>query len=185
VKTSTWAVLCAILFTVGLVAERLHGQDVPRPGKQHDALKQMEGTWDAVARFAAGPGKPMAESKGVETATLSLGGFWLIYDYKGERNGQPFTGRGSLGYDQQRQKYVGTWIDSSKSGLLLSEGTADEQGKVFTMIVQGYGDAEGRAIAIKQVMEIKDRDSRKLTLVSPSPDGKDVPVGTIEYTRRK
>ena len=184
-KTSTWAVLCAILFTVGLVAERLHGQDVPKPGKQHEALKQLEGTWDAVARFMTEPGKPMAESKGVETASMGLGGFWLITEYKGEMNGQPFTGRGSIGYDQQKQKYVGTWIDSSKSGLFLSEGNADDQGKLFTMIVQGHCDTQGKAITMKQLMEIKDKDSRKLTLLSPNPDGKDVTVGTIEYSRRK
>jgi hypothetical protein len=185
VKTSTWAVLCAILFTVGLVAERLHGQDVPKPGKQHDVLKQMEGTWDAVARFMTEPGKPMAESKGVETASMGLGGFWLMTEYKGEMNGQPFTGRGSMGYDQQKQKYVGTWIDSMKSGLFLSEGIADEPGKVFTMIVQGYCDMQGKAITMKQIMELKDKDSRKLTFLSPNPDGKDMTVGTIEYTRRK
>lgn len=184
-KTSTWAILCSILLTVGLVAERLHGQDVPKPGKQHETLRQFEGTWDAVCRFTGEPGKPMAESKGVETASMGLGGFWLMYEFKGEMNGQPFTGRGTLGYDQQKQKYVGTWIDSLKSGLFLSEGTADEQGKVFTMIAQGYCDAQGKAITMKQVLELKDRDNRKLSFLTPSPDGKDLVVGTIEYTRHK
>jgi hypothetical protein len=184
-KTSTWAVLCAVILAVGLVAEGLHGQDLPKPGKQHDALKQLEGTWDAVSRFMTEPGKPMAESKGVETASMGLGGFWLTYEYKGEMMGAPFTGRGSMGFDQQKQKYVGTWIDSMKSGLFLSEGTADDSGRVFTMMAQGYCDSQGKAITMKQVMELKDKDTRTLTFLSPNPDGKDMVVGSIEYKRRK
>jgi hypothetical protein len=185
VKTSTWAILCSILFIVGLVAQGLHGQDVPKPGRQHETLKQFEGSWDAVSRFMTEPGKPMAESKGVEIASMGLGGFWLTYEYKGEMNGASFTGRGTMGFDQQKQKYVGTWIDSSKSGLFLSEGTADDQGKVFTLIAQGYCDAQGKAITMKQVMELKDKDTRKLTFLTPNPDGKDMVVGTIDYARRK
>jgi hypothetical protein len=99
--------------------------------------------------------------------------------------GAPFTGHGTMGYDQQKQKYVGTWIDSMKSGLFISEGTGDEHGKVFTMIAQGYCDAEGKAITMKQVSEIKDHDHWTLTFLSPNPDGKEAVMGTIEYTRRK
>ncbi|HLY08040.1 MAG TPA: DUF1579 domain-containing protein [Planctomycetota bacterium] len=184
-KTSTWAILCAVLLAVGLVAEGLHGEDGPKPGKEHQVLKQWEGTWDAVFRFIPEPGKPMAESKGVETASVGLGGFWLTTEFRGDMMGTPFTGRGTIGYDQQKQRYVGTWIDSMKSGLLVSEGTADERGRLFTMIAQGYSDAQGKARVMKQVMELKDKDSRTLTFLTPNPDGKDMVVGTIEYTRRK
>jgi len=127
----------------------------------------------------------MMESKGVETAAMGLGGFWLTYEYKGEMMGAPYIGHGTLGYDQQKQKYVGTWIDSMKSGLFLSEGTSDEHGKVFTMIAQGYCDSQGKAIVMKQIMEVKDRNSWTLTFVAPNPDGKETATGTIEYKRRK
>src|SRR5882672_5407809 len=129
------------------------------------------------------PGKPMMESKGIEIASMGLGGFWLSYEYKGEMMGAPFTGRGTMGYDQQKKKYVGTWIDSMKSGLFLSEGTGD--GKGFTMMAQGYCDGEGKAITMKQVYEVKDADHWTLTFLTPNPDGKEMTMGTIEYTRRK
>jgi hypothetical protein len=181
-KTSMWAILAAVILSGSLVAQQ---QQTPKPGRQHEFLKQFEGTWDAAAKFQGEPGKPMMESKGVETATLGLGGFWLTYEYKGEMMGAPFTGHGTMGYDQQKQKYVGTWIDSMKSGLFISEGTGDEHGKVFTMIAQGYCDAEGKSITMKQVSEIKDHDHWTLTFLSPNPDGKETVMGTIEYTRRK
>lgn len=182
-KTTSGTILAALLLCGGLASAQQH--EMPKPGKQHEFLKQFEGSWDCTAKFMMEPGKPMMESKGTETATMGLGGFWLSFEYKGEMMGAPFTGRGTMGYDQQKQKYVGTWIDSMKSGLFISEGTGDEHGKVFTMIAQGYCDSEGKSITMKQVYEIKDKDSWTLTFLSPNPDGKELTVGTIEYTRRK
>jgi hypothetical protein len=184
-RASTWAVLGATLFSGSLLAGAQQGHEMPKPGKQHEALKYFEGTWDAKAKFMTEPGKPMTESKGTEKAEIILGGFWLAFEYKGEMMGMPFTGRGTMGYDQQKQKYVGTWIDAMKSGLFLSEGTADESGKVWTMMVQGYCDGEGRSITMKQVYEIKDKDTWTLSFLAPNPDGKEMPTGTIEYQRRK
>jgi len=184
-KSTTWGVLCATLLSGSLLAGAQQGHELPKPGKQHEALKYFEGTWDATAKFMTEPGKPMAESKGSEKAELILGGFWLSFEYKGEMMGMSFTGRGTMGYDQQKQKYVGTWIDSMKSGLFLSEGKADEQFKVFTMMAQGYCDSEGKAITMKQVYEIKDQDTYTLSFLTPNPDGKEMTTGTIEYKRRK
>jgi hypothetical protein len=127
----------------------------------------------------------VAESRGTEKAELVLGGFWLATEYKGEMMGKPFTGRGTMGYDQHKQKYVGTWIDSIASGLYLSEGTADASGKVWTMVAQGYCDNEGRSITMKQIYEIKDEDTWTLSFLTPNPDGKEMTTGTIEYKRRK
>ena len=181
-KITTWTTAAALLFSGALFAQD-QKREMPKPGKQHEALKYFEGTWDTAAKFQE-PGKPPMESKGSETATYGMGGFWLTYEYKGEMMGKPFTGHGAMGYDQQKQKYVGVWIDSTKSGLFTSEGTADPDGKRFTMTAQGYCDSEGRSITMKQVHEIKDKDHWTLHFLTPSPDGKDQEVGTIEYTRR-
>lgn len=183
-KTSMWTILSAVLVSGGLPAHTRQAQELPKPGKQHEVLKQFEGTWDAVAKFAMEPGKPMTESKGVETSVVGLGGFWLSYEYTGEMMGAPYIGRGTLGFDQKKQKYVGTWIDSMKSGLFISEGTGDANGRI-TLIAQGYCDAAGKSIVMKQVLEFKDKDTRSITFLSPNPDGKEELTGTIEYKRRK
>jgi|SRR5579859_1170686 len=184
-NASAWAVLSATILSGSLLAGAEQGHEMPKPGKHHEALKYFEGTWDVTATFLAEPGKPMAESKGSEKAEMILGGFWLATEYKGEMMGTPFAGRGTMGYDPHKKKYVGTWIDSLASGLYVSEGTADENGKVFTMIAQGYCDSAGKSITMKQVYEIKDPDTWTLSFLTPNPDGKEVPTGTIEYKRRK
>lgn len=182
-------VAAAFLVSGGFVvwANVRQGQETPKPGKQHEYLKQFEGTWEVRAKFMGKPGEPMVESKGTETAAVGQGGFWLTFDYKGEMFGTPFAGHGVMGYDLRRQKFVGVWIDSMESGLFLSEGTSDESGKVFTMTAEGYCSIEGKSIPIKmkQISTIKDKDTRTLTMSMPGPDGKEMITGIIEYKRKK
>src|SRR5439155_18730659 len=88
----------------------------PKPGPEHEHLKKMEGTWDAVIRAGEG------ESKGTMVYKMELGGFWLVSDFKAEFGGQPFRGRGVDGYDPVKKKYVSSWVDSMSPMLLVFEG---------------------------------------------------------------
>lgn len=157
----------------------------PKPTKFHEYLKQFEGAWDAVSKFQMQPGQPPVESKGSEVAKLTSGGLWLVFEYKGDMFGQPFTGHGVMGYDTQKKKFVGTWVDSMATGLFLSEGTCDDKGKVFTSVMEGTDPESGKPMKMKHVSEIKDADRKTLTFYTDGPDGKETAVGTIEYTRRK
>lgn len=103
-------VVCA--FAV-LLASAVVATAQDKPGPEHALLKQMEGTWDGTVKLLMEPGKPPAESKGVFTAKMDLGGFFLVTEFKGEMMGQNFTGKGMSGYDPMKKKYVGTWADSS------------------------------------------------------------------------
>jgi serine protein kinase len=47
-----------------------------------------------------------------------------------------------------------------------------------------YDGEEVQGFTRDQVHEIKDKDHWTLHFLTPSPDGKDQEVGTIEYTRR-
>src|SRR5262249_52422264 len=89
------------------------GPPLPKPTAEHKVLAQEAGAWDGTIKmFMAGPDAPPSVSKGVETNTLGLGGFWMLSEFKGEFGGMPFEGRGTFGYDPVKKKYVGTWIDS-------------------------------------------------------------------------
>ena len=86
---------------------------VDKPTPQHKILAQDAGTWDAtLAVYMEGPDAKPVVSQGVETNTLMAGGLWLLSDFRGEFDGQPFHGRSRLGYDPKKGKYVGTWVDS-------------------------------------------------------------------------
>src|SRR5262245_39324125 len=106
-KSHQWLSLASV--ALFLISSGARAQDMPKPGPEHDKLKQFVGTWDAHVKTTFEPGKPAQESKGIYTAKLDVGGFFLITDFKGEIMGAKFHGHGMSGYDPHKKKYIGVW----------------------------------------------------------------------------
>lgn len=156
----------------------------PKPGPEHELLKKDAGMWDATVEEFVAPGVPPKVSKGVETSTLACGGLWLITDFKAEMMGQPFQGHGVTGYDPAKRKYVGIWVDGMSAALGLVEETYDPAKKTMTDIYQSQ-DPAGKPVKMKMVTIWNGEDSRDWTASMMGEDGKDLPMLTIKYKRRK
>jgi hypothetical protein len=158
---------------------------LPQPGKEHEILKQLEGTWEATVKMPGAPGQPAMESKGEETNKLRCGGLWLISDFKSAFAGQPFEGHGIYGYDSTKKKYTSVWVDSMETYILHSEGTLDTSGKILTLKGEGP-DGKGKLTKWKMTDEFKDQDTRVFTMaMDGGADGKDIVALTITYKRKK
>lgn len=162
----------------------LTGQDAPKLTSHHEAMKAMEGTWDAVAKMQVAPGKPPMESKGVEVNTLILNGLWLQTEFKADLGGTPFQGRGLFGYDSLAKKHVGTWVDTMGDWPAITRGTCKNDCKEQTLTFQAYG-KDGKPTTIKEVAIQQDADHRTLAMYHKGKDGKFVCTMEIAYTRRK
>lgn len=159
---------------------------VSQPTPQHKILAQDEGTWDAtVSTYMEGPDSQPLVSKGVETNTL-IGGLWLVSDFQGEFFGQPFHGRAQCGYDPQKGKYVGTWVDSMTARLTLMEGTYDAKAKTLTMLTDGEDPTTHKPTKEKHVTEYKDENTRSHTMYvqGEMTGGSFAKMMDISYTRR-
>lgn len=170
-----------ILATLLLVLAQDMG---PKPGKEHEVLKEFEGTWDVTTKFMMAPGQDPVVSKGKETCKLIAGGLFLVIDVDGEMMGGKFVGHGTMGYDTQKKKYTGTWIDSMATGVYLIEGTYDEKTRTLTEWMEGADPQSGQPMKMKMVHQIKDQDHRSLKFLM-TVDGKEIETGSIEYKRRK
>jgi hypothetical protein len=157
----------------------------PKPGKEHELLKQFEGEWDYTAKFTLGPGQEPTVSKGRETARMIAGGLFLVTDTEGEIMGATFVGHGVTGYDVQKKKYTGSWIDSMATVIYLVEGSFDEKGKILTETLEGADPQSGQPMKMRLVNEIQDKDRRTLKFFVNGPDGKEIEAGSIAYQRRK
>jgi hypothetical protein len=133
----------AALFGASAATAVRQEQEMPKPGKEHELLKQFEGEFDVVAKFWMDPAKDPMESKGSKKARIAYGGFWLVSEFTGDMMGQKFEGVGVLGYSPFKKKYVGTWYDSMMPHLFSSEGEADKDGKVWTMIAESIDPMTG------------------------------------------
>jgi hypothetical protein len=150
----------------------------PKPGPEHEWLRQREGIWDATMRQPDG-----STSKGTITYKMDVGGLWLLSDYEGQFAGQKCQGRGMDGYDQTRQKYVNVWVNSMRTGPTISYGTYDKDNKTLTLAGEAQ-DPRGQKINITMVDRWEDPNTMVVTISSPTL-ARGHPLMTITCTRRK
>jgi hypothetical protein len=160
-------------------------REMPKPGKEHAALKQLEGEWEAHGKFVMDPSQPPCEMTGTETAKVGYGGFWLTTEFRGTMLGNPIEGRWTMTYSPIKKKYVATWIDSMMPFLFTAEGELDATGKIYTFVADSFDPASGKLIKERWVMETKDADNHTMTFYSPEKDGKERKSGEIVYKRKK
>jgi hypothetical protein len=157
-----------------------HPMPEVKPGPEHARLAKTVGTWDAtVTSFMTGAPQT---TKGTETRRM-VGDLWLVADFIGEFDGKPFAGHMISGFDQDKKKYVGTWVSSMQTAPSVSEGTYDDATKTLTCKVTCSMD--GKQVTSTHVTEFKDNDTISTKMSGPGPDGKETTMMTIEYKRKK
>jgi len=168
--------LRALLASVALLnlVPSAWAQEPPKPGRQHDHLKRLVGTWDAETE----------SGKGTMTYKMGLGGLWLIGDFEGEFGGMKFQGKGLDTYDSAMKKYLSVWVDSFSTSPRIMEGNLDKDDKVMTMTGEGRG-ADDKPAKFKSITEIKDADTVNFSLFMVDKDGKEQPMVNITYKRKK
>jgi hypothetical protein len=156
------------------------------PQKEHQWLEKLVGDWTMEAEALMGPDKPAERTKGIESVR-SLGGLWFLAEGEGEMpGGGPATMLMTLGYDPQKQRYVGTWIGSMMTHLWVYDGELDADGKVLTLNAEGPGMAgNGKMAKYRDVIEFKSDDHRVLTSHVLGEDGKWSQFMTAHYRRKK
>jgi hypothetical protein len=163
----------ALCVMVGVVVAQQ--PPVSKPGPEHERLKAWEGDWDCVSECAQ-----FGKSTAKATCRMGLNGFWLLMDFQGDMGGEKFTGRGSIGYDPVKKKYVTVWQDSMSPQLTVLWGEYSPDGKTYTQTGEMPG-MDGKMCKVKNVVEFKGN-----TIVEKMfEEGKNEPMMTMTYTRRK
>jgi Protein of unknown function (DUF1579) len=153
-----------------------------KPGKEHEALRQFEGRWDALSANTH-DGKTI-ESRGSEVDKVAYGGFWVVMEYSSEIQGKPFSGQGTIGYDPLKKKYLMTWIDNMSPSAMWAQGDADASGKIFTFTSEGFCPEVGKITTFRTVFAFQTADHRTRTFHRPGKDGTEEKAGVIHYTRQ-
>ena len=154
-------------------------QEPQKPGPEHDRLKEMVGTWDAIMDMGG------QKSKATATYKPICSGMWIASDFESELGGVPFQGHGMDGYDQLKKKFVGHWFDSMTSSPMAFEGDFDADHKVLTMTGTAPG-PDGKPQKFRSTTEMKGKNQMSFKMFMASgPAVKEELSFTIEYTRRK
>lgn len=169
---------------------RAQAQDAPHPAapvQEHQWLQQLVGDWDVQVEGKMGPDQPPMKCQGTERVR-SVGRLWVIGESKMDLPDapEPMTGVLTLGYDPEKKKYIGTWIDSMTSYLWEYEGTLDPAGKVLTLQTQGPNPMlPGKISKYKETIEVKGEGHKTFTSAILGEDGQWFTFMTADYRRKK
>ncbi len=153
----------------------LNGQEapaMPKPTQEHGWLQKFTGEWTTESKGTMGPDQPPMQCSGTLTSR-KLGEFWIVNEMKGEMSGAPMTGIQTIGYDEVKKKYVGTWVDSMTAFMWQYEGSVGPSGKVLTL--EAYGPnfiEEGKMTKFQDIYEFKSANEILMTSRMLASDGK-------------
>jgi hypothetical protein len=153
------------------------------PQQEHQWLQQLVGDWSFEAEGNMGPDQPPSKSEASETVR-SIGGLWVMAEGKGEMpGGGAMSSMMTLGYDPQRQRFLGTFVASMMTHLWVYEGSLDAAGKVLTLDTEGPNFATGGMAKYQDIITIESDDRRTLTSRMLGEDGQWREVMRAQYRR--
>jgi hypothetical protein len=178
-------VVCLGWAFAGSLARGQDGPPVPKPTAEHQRLAKDVGTWDATIKgWMRGPDSEPSVSQGVETVKLLPGGLWAHSEFNGKLGDQEFHGCGQTGFDTNKKKYVGTWVDTMSTELMTMEGDYDAASRTLTMSAKGT-DPTGKAYDAKMTSKYDDDDTRVFTMSMKSEETKGEYVKLMEITYKR
>ena len=175
--------LCFLLSTATLVAQEPPA--MPKPAAEHAWLDNFVGEWVSKSEAKMAPDQPPMQCSGTLSSRM-LGGFWVLNEMKGDMAGEPMTGIQTIGYDEAKKKYVGTWVDSMTAFMWHYEGTVDASGKVLTLDADGPNFmSAGKMTKFQDIYEFKSNDEMVMTSRMMGDDGKWITFMSGSAVRRK
>ncbi len=154
------------------------------PGPNHKLLEPFVGTWSATTTWWEAPGAPPSISQGTSENTWVLGGRFVQQKVTAEMMGQPFEGIGYTGYDNYQKQFVGTWMDSMGTMVMVSSGRADASGKVLTFTAKIDDVVTGKNVTVREVTRVVDNNHHVFEMYGPDKSGKEFKTMEITYTRK-
>lgn len=179
-------IACFVLMLVFAVSSLGNAQEepkLPKAEKEHQWLKQFAGRWQTESEAKIGPDKPPMKCTGTMSSRM-LGEFWVVSELVGEMSGMTVTGIQTIGYDPEKKKYVGTWVDSVCGHMWKYEGVIGDSGKTLVLKTEGPNFmANGKIAKFRDAYTFKSKDHIIATSSMQSDDGSWVEFMTGNFRR--
>jgi hypothetical protein len=144
-----------------------------------EILAAEVGLWKAAVEVRPSPGASVQASEG--TMSSRMCGPWLVSDFKNETSG--FEGHGIYGWDSVEQRYVATWVDPMRRGLVVMRGKWDAATRTMTFVGE-MTRPDGSSMRWREVTERPDDVVRVFRSFVPSSEG-EFEVMTVHYKKLK
>lgn len=157
-----------------------------KPQTEHHWLQKLVGEWTYETEATMGSDQPPAKATGTESVR-SLGG-WILAEGQGEMPGCNITATTmmTIGYDPQKQRYVGTWIGSMMTHLWMYDGELDSVERVLALDSEGPAmTGEEKLAKYRDAIEFKSNDHRVTTSYVLGDGGQWQKFMTTHYRRKQ
>jgi hypothetical protein len=156
------------------------------PQKQHAWLQKLVGDWTYESEAVGNAGAPPETWSGTEHVR-SIGDLWVVAEGRGDMpGGAPATMLMTLGYDPQRDRFVGTWIGSMMTHLWVYDGALDAAARVLALDSDGPSMVDqGKMARYRDAIELKSDDQRILTASVLGDDGAWQQFMRVNYRRKR
>ncbi len=153
--------------------------------EQHEWLQQLVGEWNVSSKAIMEPGGDSTTWESKESIR-SIGGLWIVAEGTADNDGQPFTSLMTLGYDPNKEAFVGSWIDTIQTTMWSFGGHLDASKRVLTLEAEGqsFGDPSKTAEYRDQI-ELVGPDQKTTTSSVLGEDGNWTTFMTVEARRVK
>lgn len=183
-KSPYLASVCGLLLAATLLSAQ-EPRLLPGPQKEHKWLEKFVGEWETDGEGIMGPDQGTFKCKGTIRSRM-LGQLWVVSESTTETMGMPVSAVQTIGYDSERKKYIGSWVDSMTSYLWTYEGTVDPTGKILTLEAEGpHFTQAGKTAKYRDTYEFKTPDHIVATSSMLGEDGKWVTFMTGNARRKK
>ena len=157
---------------------------MPDPLPEHAWLAKYVGEWESSAEMQCDPTQPPMLCTGTESARM-LGGHWLVAQGSSDMGPMRFESVLTLGFEPQRQIYIGSWIDSMTGYFWQYEGAVNAAGTTLSLDTMGpYPANPDRLTRFREVTEFKSADLRVFTSSVEGDDGSWRTLMTVHYRRK-
>ncbi len=178
-------IVALLLLTFPVTHAGAQPPQLPGPTKEHAWLKQFVGQWDFESKTVATDEQPAMQSTGSMVSKM-LGPFWVVNEIEIAIEGGNFDALQSLGYDPEKKKYVGTWIDSMVNHSWSYEGELEASAEKLVMVAEGPNFmAGGKLTKFRDSYEFKSPDLIATTSEIKGDDGQWITFMTGEMKRSK
>lgn len=155
----------------------------PDPTPEHLWLQQLVGDWTVQSECRMAPDQPLMQFTRRESVR-SLGSLWTMAEGFAQNPDSPADSVMTLGFDPQRQQFVGTFITSMMTYLWPYHGTLDQSARVLTLESEGPdATGDGGMTSYQDIIEVVSENERTLTSLILGKDGSWSTFMTARYQR--
>jgi len=153
------------------------------PNEHHQNLHAFKGEWHAEMRYRMDRDASAEPGEFDSVFKVVMDGRFVEEHVTSETPMGEFRGRGLMGYDNTKRRYVSTWFDNMSTSVHWAEGHYDEDSGTFEFNGKSP-DMNGEWQEVRAVIQWEDKDTFTLEEWAYEDDGSRWQRFSAEYRRK-